>query len=342
MRAGSLWRRLIAIIVTTMTVASAAEGATEPVTIRMGYQTLYSPIAEVYTALRHTKILETNGLKGEFIPFTYAGAMPEAIAAGLLDAAYGGWMPALSFFKAGPNWRLVSNIHDFEWYVIVRDPEVQGIQDLRGKTLGVAFGAQVQFTAIEMFRLFGITDDIKFINIEAGGLVNAMEIKAVDGIVVWQGAISARILGLKLGKALPIQGVDRLLTGVQALSGDFIQKHPEASVGFLRSLMMAFSYASKNRDKVMEWYLKDHPQAKIPKSDLETFWATDRHLKKGTELKDVDLRITEKDFGIGQATADLAHELGFLPKFNVRALWNQELMERAYGEIQAGKYALPE
>ena len=305
--------------------------------IRLGYQTMYSPIAEVYTTLRHSGILEANGLKGEFTGFSYGAPMAEAIAAGELDAAYGGWMPVLSFFKAGSDWVLVSNIHDFDWYILVRDPKIKDIPDLKGKTLGVPFGAWVQFMAIRLLRSYGMEKDVKFINIDGGSLVNTMQIEAIDGIVVWQGAVSATVLHKKLGHSLPIGRVERRLTGVQALSGKFIKKHPNAAVAFLKAFTMAFSYASKHPDEIMDLYLKDHPQVRFPKAYLETFWGTDRHLRKPTDVKDVDLRITEYDFRMGQMTADVAHELKFLPKYNVKDLANTTLMEKAYREIQAEK-----
>lgn len=335
----SLYRRLAAAVgLGVWGMGMSFAWAAEPTTVRMGYQTLWNPIAEVYTVLRHTKILEANGLKGELVGFTYGGQMPEAIGANLLDAANGGWMPTLAFFKAGPTWKVVSTIHDHGWFIIVRDREIKDIPALKGRTLGVSFGALVQYTAIELFRKTGIDKDVRLVNIDAGSLVNAMEDKSVDGIIVWQGPISSAILSRNLGQALPLEGSRKILTAVQAVSGDLISKRPEAVVGFLKSLTMAFSYASKNRDQVIDWYLRDHPQIKLSKAQIEANWAADRHLKKATDVKDVDLRLKKEDLEFGQTIADMVYGLKVLPKFNVRDLTNLDPMERAYREIQAGRY----
>lgn len=335
----SLCRRiLVAIILAGWGLGVPAAWAADPTTVRMGYQTLWNPIAEVYTVLRHTKILEANGLKGELVGFTYGGQMSEAIGANLLDAANGGWMPTLAFFKAGPNWKIVSTIHDHGWFILVRDREIREIPALKGRTLGVPFGALVQYTAIELFRKAGIEKDVRLVNIDAGSLVNAMEDKSVDGIIVWQGPVSSAVLSRNLGQALPLEGSRKILTAIQAVSGDFLTKRPEAVVAFLKSLTMAFSYASKNRDQVIDWYLRDHPQIKLGRAQIEANWAADRHLRKPSEIKDVDLRLRKDDFEFGQSIADMVYGLKVLPRFNVRDLTNLEPMERAYREIQAGNY----
>lgn len=311
----------------------------ELVTVRMGYQTLWNPIAEVYTVLRRTQILQSNGLRGEFVTFAYGGEMPEAIGARLLEAANGGWMPTLSFFKAGPDWKIVSTIHNHGWFIFVRDPNIREIPQLKGKNLGVPFGALVQYTAIRLFRKHGIENDVRLTNIDPASLVNVMERQLVDGIIVFQGPVSSAILGRKLGHPLPIPESEKVLTAIQGLSGEFIAKRPDAAVAFLKSLTMAFSYASKNRDRAIEWYLQDHPQIRLSKADIAANWEVDRYLKKPTDVRDVDLRLKKENMEFGQAIADMVHGLKVLPKYNVVELTNFDLMERAYLEIQAGKYA---
>lgn len=329
----------ISLIGSLLFLGAPGDAAADLVKIRMGYQSLWSPIAEIYSVLRHTDILKKNGLEGEFQSFSYAGPMAEAIGAGLIDTAYGGWMPTLTFFKAGPDWKFVSQIVEYGWFIVVREPDkLRTFEDLKGKTLGVPFGALVQFMAIRQIRKYGfkLDKDVMLVNVGPGALAGALQAKAVDGIVAWH-PLHSNAISLGLGKLLPLK-FEATVIGTQAISGDFIKNHRDAAVGFLKALTMAFSYASKNRDKVIGWYLDDHPQIKVSKTLIATAWDVDRYLRKPTDVKDVDLRLTKKDLDFGQGVADLAHSLKFLPKkFDVRALTDSGLMERAYKELQAAK-----
>lgn len=302
--------------------------------IRIGYQTLWSPIAEIASVMRHTDVLKKNGLEGSFTAFTYAGPMAEAIGAGLLDTAYGGWMPALTFMKAGPDWKLTSQIIEYGWYIVVTEPDkIKRISDLKGKKLAVPYGALVQFLAVRAFRNVGIDGHVTLVNVDAGGLAGSMKAGAVDGIIAWH-PLQANVLRLGLGKLLPLGSQDTVV-GVQTISGDFIKRHEDAAVGFLKALTMAFEYASKNRDQVIGWYLSDHPQVKLPRELIAQAWDVDRYLKQPTDLRTIDLRLTEQDLSFGQEIADLANELGFLPrKVDVRKLADKRLMERALRELR--------
>ena len=50
----------------------------ENIKMTIGYQTLWATVGEVFETLRHTNILELNGIEAEFAPFTYGGRSARA------------------------------------------------------------------------------------------------------------------------------------------------------------------------------------------------------------------------------------------------------------------------
>ena len=58
---------------------------------------------------------------------------------------------------------------------------------------------------------------------------------------------------------------------------------------------------------------------------------------RNSAVRGLALRLKPEELEVGQGIANLAHELGLVPKFDVRNLTNTELMAQAYQEIQAGR-----
>ncbi|MGH2361073.1 MAG: hypothetical protein ACRDGM_11120, partial [bacterium] len=53
--------------------------------VRIGSQTPWATVGEIYETLAHTNILELNGITGDFKRFTYGGPLGEAAVAGEVD-----------------------------------------------------------------------------------------------------------------------------------------------------------------------------------------------------------------------------------------------------------------
>src|SRR3954451_5240223 len=78
-----------------MGIASTVHGQ-ELKSIRIGWQPTTTVEAQVAHTLAKTNILEKNGLKAEFVMFSFGPAVNEALLSGAIDVGFIGDMPSVS------------------------------------------------------------------------------------------------------------------------------------------------------------------------------------------------------------------------------------------------------
>src|SRR5438105_3339257 len=82
--------------------------------LRVGWQTAWATQGQVVEALKHTDILQQNGLTAAFTGFAAGPPAIEAALAGSLDIVSGGSQPMLQLIAKSKDWVIVSrhaNVH---------------------------------------------------------------------------------------------------------------------------------------------------------------------------------------------------------------------------------------
>jgi sulfonate transport system substrate-binding protein len=276
--------------------------------IRIGWQVAWATQGQLAQILEHTNALQLNGLKGDFKSFIYGAPLSEAALAGQLDVAFIGDQPAVNLLSRSSDWKLVARLMDFRVAIVIpMNSPIKSIADLKGKTLGIPFGASTHRVALQMLAEAGLdpSKDLKIVNIdinEQSDIVNAGGGKAwpkVDAFASWDHSIAlyeskglAKIL--KSGTAL----------GVVAMSQKFIDANPDAAVGFVTAFKLAYYYYTNNQDQADKWFA-DAAQGKFDLKILHDVSSFEPNLGK-KQLIEMAIELTPTYIAVLQTAADFA------------------------------------
>ena len=264
--------------------------------IRIGWQTAWAPQAQLVQVLKHTDILEKNGLFGEFKGFSYGGPLNEAALAGEVDIIFTADFPAINLLSKSDNWVIVSRLIDFRGGIIVpKDSSFQVISDLKGKVISSPFGSAIHLYALSYIKDqgFDVKKEFKIEHLDFGEQLSVVQKGTSESF----GNISAFISAdppMALGEA---DGKIRILKPLSpqsfvVMSTNFINQNPKAAEKFIRSFIESYYYYSKNQSLANEWFRQE---AKKDLSDaiLNQTSSLEKNLQVGN-IKDIDVSINEE------------------------------------------------
>ena len=124
---------------------SQSRSENSPISIRIGWQIPWATQGQLTQILKHTDILEKNGLKAEFKGFNYGPPLNEAALAGEVDVIFTADQPAATLLTKNPNWVIIGRLmyNRVSLYVPPKSA-ITSVADLRGKTVAMPFGAAAQ------------------------------------------------------------------------------------------------------------------------------------------------------------------------------------------------------
>lgn len=304
-----------------------------PVPIRIGWQLPAATQAQITQVLKRTNVLEIHGLEPSLVPFSYGGPQASAAFKGEFDVMFAGDQPAINLIARGGKWKIVARLFDDRISTIVPpNSPIQTIGDLKGRTVASPFGSVAHREAFFEQRVAGLDTDRDVENINLDILEINRRVLA-GGIDSWPG-IDAAVVWEPTGSYLELEGLARIVNarqtlGVVAISDDFIEKHPEATVQFLVALTRAWDFFSRNPDRVMQWYIDDthldYPTAALVSSRL------DRNFKANS-LEEINLDLTEDDIAAFEQGAQWARDSG-QDKVQIRPSIDLSLLEKAKLDI---------
>jgi ABC-type nitrate/sulfonate/bicarbonate transport system substrate-binding protein len=312
-------------------------GATDAATtVRVGWQVSWATQGQLAQTLEHTNALELFGLRGDFRSFTYGAPLSEAALANELDVAFVGDQPAINLVSRTSEWKLVARLMDFRVALIVPpNSQIKTVADLKGKTLGIPFGASTHRFALQMLRDAGLdpSTNVKILNIdiqEQGDVVRAGgggQWAKVDAFASWDHHIA-------LYKR---QGLARILSsgtalGVVAMSDRFIQAHPEAAAKFLAAYKLAYYYYASHPDQANSWFA-GASQGKIDASILQEVASIEPNLK-ATSVQQINIALEQSHLTLLQSAAGFALQQKLIQSpVDVNKVINNSLVKQADTKI---------
>lgn len=313
--------------------------AAEPVTITLGYQSLWAPAGEVTETLRHTNILELNGIKADFKTFTFGGPLGEAAVAGSIDNIFAADAPVLRAAARLPGSKVLFRTHDSRFGIVVRsDFKGNSLADLKGKTLSGPFGTTTFPRSMRAIVAAGIKDpfsEMTIINQDVVEQTSAVQGKLVDAVTTWDPTMQ-RLLELKLGRIL-WEAPKGAQIGHMALSGNWLKAHTPDDVNrFIKAWIMATWWTSRNIDQAHKWFATT---SRLPPDVLKQASDYDRNLAHPIDdINKVDLSINADDIAGTQEVMDFLYERKLLnSKMNVAPFYDMQPLKRAQKEIAEGK-----
>lgn len=237
----------------------------------------------------------------------------EAFASGLQDIGVAGNVPVVSGIAAGQNRSIIgiaSNGEKTEAVLVAKDSDIQSIDDLSGKKIGLVVGS----IANNFIYSLGVPADAEIVNLSTGEQEAALQSGQVDAVAAWEPTMT------KIQK----DGVGRILadgTGVflgeNPIFGrtEYIEQNPEIVQIFLNEYKKAADELKSAPDSYAEKYSQELG------IDADTYVAA-------LANAELPVAITETDEADLQGTAEFLYDSEIISKkLNIRDYINYQFSE---------------
>lgn len=233
------------------------EGLNEAETIRLAYMP-GSYLYEVNKKLHYVEdAFEAYGVEVEFTEFTYGPPIIESIASGDIDVAFGiGTLPGFTGVSNGTNLKIVytcpSTEKGAQALVVKKDSEIETVDDLVGKIIGVPVGSSAQLYLSELLDSGGYSvDDITLVNIAAADMATSLANGDVDAGVLWETVLSKAISSID-GKGILYSKElepDQTLIDVES---SFAEKNPKLVAVLISAAIRINDYILEHEDETAQ------------------------------------------------------------------------------------------
>jgi len=272
--------------------------------IRIGWQIPWATEGQLTQILKHTDILEKHGIVADFKGFDSGAPLNEAALAGSVDVIFTADQPAATLLSKDPNWTIIGRLmyNRVSLYVPPKSP-IQNIKDLKGKTVGMPFGAAAQRKALEEEQKAGLdpTKDVKNVNLgiyEQSDLVrdvNATKWGSMDALAGFD-PTPAIFEEKGLIRNLSVNNV----VSVILMSNSYIKEHPDAPFLFLGSMTDAYQYYKDNTSQADVWFTQES-KLNITSQALQIASSVEPNLQSNNQIS---LYLNSTDIKVLQDAAD--------------------------------------
>lgn len=297
--------------------------------IRIGYQTAWVPQAQLAQVLKHTNILEMNGLKGEFKGFNYGGPLNEAALAGEVDVLFVADFPAINLLSKSDKFSIVAHLADFRNGIIIpSESSTQSISDLKGKTLSIPFGSSPHVHVLNFIKDNGL--DLKDFNVKNLDITEQMNILQKGSAKNWEGADAFATWDPAMA-AFEENGKAKILklfnpVGIVVMSNDFINQNSNAAEKFLESFIESYLYYAKNQTKANGWFI-DESKFAYPQAVIDRSVSLEKNLK-ANNINEISIRLSEEQIAQLENLMNGAVINGLLKQsYDIRNRINQTILE---------------
>jgi sulfonate transport system substrate-binding protein len=251
----------------------------------------------------------------------------EAIAAGRLDVGSVGGTPVISGQVGGVDFRAIAVVSDGRKgnsIVIPKDSPIKTLEDLKGKKIGVAKGSSAYNFLYMAVDHAGLTEkDIQIIQLQPDEARPALDSGAIDAWSIWEPYATTAVF--QVGASILATGADLNINAPSFLIArtEYTEKHPEATVAFLKAYEEARLYYTSHLEEVAEEI------SEAQKLDIEII----RTVLKNSEpiLSPVTPEFAEAH----QAQADFLYSVGGIDKqLDTSKVLESKFVEQALAEIK--------
>ncbi len=308
------------ILISTFLILGCTQTANDQddgnTTIRLGWQIPWATEGQLTQVLKNTDILANNNLVAEFKGFSYGGPLNEAALAGEVDVIFTADQPAAMLIAKNDDWVIIGRLmyNRVSLYVPPKSP-IMAVEDLKGKTVAMPFGAAAQRMALKAEKDVGLDPNTDVSNINLG-IYEQSDLVKDPNAVKW-GNIDAMagfdptpaifeekglIRNLEVGK----------IVSVIVMSKSYIAQNPDAPKNFLKSFNEAYDYYRLNIDQANQWFTEESNLDITPKA-LEIAADVEPNLKVSSK-EEIRISFIEDDYKIMQEAADFLYDNGLMTK----------------------------
>ncbi len=230
--------------------------------VRIGWQVPWATQGQLVQILKHTDILEKNGLQAEYVGRTYGPVLNEIALADGIDIVLTADQPAAALFSKGKGWMGIGKLmYNRTLTYVPPKSTISSLQELRGKTIGIPIGAAAERITVAALVKAGLDPkkDVKIINLgirEQGPLVlkdkNSAHWGTIDALSGFD-PTPAIFEAKDLIRVLDVGKVCSLVL----MNENFIAKHTGVAEQFMQALYDAYDYYRQNSQQANEWFMKE-------------------------------------------------------------------------------------
>lgn len=282
--------------------------ADETTKLRIGWQIPWATQGQLVQILKHTDILEKNGLSAEFVGRTYGPVLNEIALAGDIDVVLTADQPAAALFSKEKGWIGIGRLmYNRTLTYVPPKSEITKIKELRGKTIGIPIGAAAERVTNEALIREGLNPkkDVRIVNVgirEQGPMVlkgkSAGKWGTIDALSGFD-PTPAIFESKNLIRVLDVGKVCSLVL----MNRQFIDSHQGVAQKMMQALFDAYDYYRQHVDQANTWFLKEARLAKANQQACNIAASIEPNLAC-TSRKDIRVTFTEEDFQIMQRGAD--------------------------------------
>lgn len=312
---------------------SSLASATPPLSsIRIGYQIPWATEGQLNQILKNTDVLAKHGLKGDFKGFNSGAPLNEAALGGNVDVIFTADQPAATLLTKSKEWTIIGRLmyNRVSLYVPPKSL-IKTVADLKGKTVGMPFGAAAQRMALQEEISAGLNPktDVKNVNL---AILEQSDLVRDPNAVKW-GTFDA-LAGFDPTPAIfESKGLTRnLATGkivsVIVMSNQFITNNPTAPTNFLKAFNDAYDFYRNNQAQANQWFITDS-KLKVSDDILKVCASIEPNISV-TDEKDIRLSFTDDDYRIMQEAADFIYDEGLVQeKVDMKQYVNLTYLDQA-------------
>lgn len=303
------WATIYVLMVCLMLIGTTGIcTAGETVHLRIGWQVPWATQGQLVQILKHTDILEKNGLSAEFVGRTYGPVLNEIALAGDIDIVLTADQPAAALFSKDKGWIGIGRLmYNRTLTYVPPNSAIKDIKGLRGKTIGIPIGAAAERVINGALTRNGLDpqNDVRIINVgireqgplvlKGGAAIKWGSIDALSGFDPTPAIFEAK----KLIRVLDVGKVCSLVL----MNQQFIDSHPGAGHQMMQAIFDAYDYYRQNVAQANAWFMKE---ARLSGADQQVcnIAASIEPNLAIIHRKEIRVTFTEEDFEIMQQGAD--------------------------------------
>ncbi len=319
---------LLALVI-ALAISSAAPAQDKKLTtINLGYSAISGSFAPLWVGFDQG-LFAKHGIDLKMAYIQGNRVMLSALTAGEIQIYQGGAEGLIRLVSGGGDGIFIATQYNVvNHYVLMTDPSITRLEDLRGKRLALDPTSPTYGYMLKVLETVGLKkEDVSFVQFGTVGqperAMAVMRKQAAATILTAPNTYAAEKQGLRKFSIIRELGIRQLIT-VSATTKQFLREKREVAFGYLRAYIEALDYVKANRDVTMKVIAK-YTRQREP--DV---------LAKFYEDLVPDLpRIPYIDDASARATVDAMQAQGPpLPKVDVKALYDNSLLKSIEADLE--------
>ncbi|WP_018393271.1 aliphatic sulfonate ABC transporter substrate-binding protein [Bacillus sp. 37MA] len=201
--------------------------------------------------------------------------------------------------------------------VVHPNSKIKTVEDLKGKSIGVALGTSANIYLVKALKLHGLTlDDVKIINLQPDDAQSAFGTNQLDAWTIWE---PFRTGNIDKGIARELNIEENLSSpGVIIARTGFAEEHPEIVEAYLRAYKKTADWQIANPDEAAKIF---EGETKVPAETIKKIIMDDKP----------NIFLTEESIQSYEDSIEKLVEIGYIKKaFNFEELINNQYIDEAF------------